>query len=213
MFCLEGFIPIDRQHSGGKISIYFGISKYGYAWKIPSCKNIGVGMGELKIKGSKRTFDKFLEFNKQLNVVGKQKIRGAAISCGTYIRKPVKNNVLLVGDVAKLIDAITGEGIYFAIYSAELVALTIDRHFKKDESLSSYNTRIRKIHDIIRKQNFYNNFLYIPICQKIVLLFVKENHDFILTLLNDVISTYHLSYTKAITNWYKCLMYRLLRKR
>lgn len=43
-------------------------------------------------------------------------IKGAFVSVGNFVRKPIKDNVLLVGDAAGLADAMTGEGIRHSNY-------------------------------------------------------------------------------------------------
>jgi flavin-dependent dehydrogenase len=50
---------------------------------------------------------------------------GARIPPGSYVREPARGDVLLVGDAAGLVDPITGEGLYFALRSAELASMVV----------------------------------------------------------------------------------------
>ena len=65
-------------------------------------------------------------------------IKGAFVSFGNFVREPVKNNVLLVGDAAGLVDAMTGEGIYFAVESGWQASLAIIDYFKRNVPLITY---------------------------------------------------------------------------
>ncbi|HEC90023.1 MAG TPA: NAD(P)/FAD-dependent oxidoreductase [Thermoplasmatales archaeon] len=62
--------------------------------------------------------------------------------------KTYSNRVILCGDAAGLINPLTGEGIYYAMASAENAADTVSEAFKKDDfsesSLSIYETRWKK---------------------------------------------------------------------
>jgi len=125
-------------------------------------------------------------------------IKGAFVSYGNFVRKPIKDNVLLVGDAAGFIDAMTGEGIYFAVESGRQAALTIIDHLERSVPLTTYINRIGKIHKKMREQRVYNKFLYIPIFQWISLEHFRKNPEFVQSVLDDSISTYHMGYTKEI---------------
>ena len=60
----------------------------------------------------KRNEKKYVEFYRKQGVENMTGIKGAFVSSGYYVKKPVKNNVLLVGDAAGLVDAMSGEGIF-----------------------------------------------------------------------------------------------------
>jgi flavin-dependent dehydrogenase len=60
-----------------------------------------------------------------LNQERVSRIAGHPIPYGNFLRKPVSENFLLVGDAAGFVDPITGEGIFYAQRSAELAAWAI----------------------------------------------------------------------------------------
>ncbi|MCK5319624.1 MAG: hypothetical protein KAJ55_17055, partial [Anaerolineales bacterium] len=53
------------------------------------------------------------------------RIAGHPVPYGNFLRRPVSENFLLVGDAAGFADPITGEGIFYAQRSAELAAWAI----------------------------------------------------------------------------------------
>ena len=55
----------------------------------------------------------------------------------------------------------------------------------------TYIRRIEKIHKKMREQRVYNKFLYIPIFQWISLEHFRKNPEFVQSVLDDSISTYH----------------------
>ena len=125
-------------------------------------------------------------------------IKGAFVSFGNFVRKPVKNNVLLVGDAAGLVDAMTGEGIYFAIESGRRASLAIIDYIERNIPLTTYKNRIGKIHKKMREQNIYNKFLYVPILQWISLGYMRKNPKFVQHVLDNTVSTYRTGYMKEI---------------
>ncbi len=55
----------------------------------------------------KRDVRKYAEFYGGQGIENLTGIRGAFVSCGYYVQKLVKNNVLLAGDAAGLIDVMS----------------------------------------------------------------------------------------------------------
>jgi geranylgeranyl reductase family protein len=94
----------------------------GYAWVFPKVDHLSIGMACLssKAKGLKQRYRDFLT---SLNVGGVAIRRGAAL-LPVLSRDPAvyRGRVALVGDAAGLVDPLTGEGIYNAVWSAQLAA-------------------------------------------------------------------------------------------
>ncbi len=79
------------------------------------------------------------------------KFRGAYVPSGASVMlgKPDDKNMCLIGDAAGLIDPLTGEGIYYALMSAEKAAdafLSNDRDF-----FSTYCLYMQEIMDRVRE--------------------------------------------------------------
>lgn len=170
----------------------------GYSWRIPGKDRTGVGLGEFYIRGMKRRPNKYMKYFQSQGVNDLKDIKGAFVSFGNFVRKPIKNNVLLVGDAAGLIDAMTGEGIFFAIESGKQAALAIADYLEKGISLTAYTQRLKKIHRKIKEQSFYNKLMYVPVFQLISLRYIRKNPAFVQSVFENVVSTYRTGYTKEI---------------
>lgn len=205
VLCFEKFMP---NHSNeDTIKIDFAGILGGYSWRIPSKDRIGVGLGEFYIRGMKRKPDRYRKYFESQGIKDMNSIKGAFVSYGNFVRKPIKNNVLLVGDAAGLIDAMTGEGIYFAIESGRQASLAIIDHIERNISLTTYVSRIGKIHKKMREQGIYNKLLYAPILQLISFGYIRKNPKFAKSVLDNTVSAYHTGYTREIKNnkHYRCL--------
>lgn len=196
VLCFEKFIPNTSKED--TIIINFGGILGGYSWRIPGKDRIGIGLGEFYIRGMKRKPVKYRKFFEAQGVRNPNCIKGAFVSFGNYIKEPIKNNVLLVGDAAGLVDAMTGEGIFFALESGMQAALAIADHLEKEIPLTAYTKRLKKIHQRIKEQNIYNKLLYVPVLQFISLGHIRKNPEFVQSVLDNIVSTYHTGYTEEI---------------
>lgn len=196
ILCFEEFIPNTSKED--TIIINFGGMLGGYSWRIPGKDRIGIGLDEFYIRGMKRKPEKYRKYFATQGVCNSKSIKGAFVSFGNFIKKPIKNNVLLVGDAAGLVDAMTGEGIFFALESGMQAALAIVDYLEKEIPLTAYTKRLNKIHQKIREQNIYNKLLYVPVFQLISLGHIRKNPEFVQSVLDNTVSTYHTSYTEEI---------------
>lgn len=194
VLCFEGFIPNTSKED--TIKINFGGMIGGYSWRIPGKDRIGVGLGEFYIRGMKREPKKYRKLFQDQGVDLKD-VKGAFVSFGNFVKKPIKNNILLVGDAAGLIDAMTGEGIFFAIESGKQAALAIKDCLEKGIPLAAYTERIKKIHRKIKEQSIYNKLMYVPVLQLISLRYIRNNPAFVKSVLENAVSTYRTGYTKG----------------
>lgn len=196
VLCFEKFIP--NYSNEDTIKIDFAGILGGYSWRIPNNDRIGVGLGEFYIRGMRKNPSRYKKYFESQGIQDINNIKGAFVSFGNFVRKPVKNNVLLVGDAAGLVDAMTGEGIYFAIESGRQASLAIIDYLKMNAPLINYINRIEKIYIKMREQSVYNKLLYVPIFQWISLRHIRKNPKFVQSILDNVISTYHAGYMKEI---------------
>ena len=196
VLCFEKFIP--NLSDEDTIKIEFAGILGGYSWRIPGKARIGIGLGEFYIKGMKKRPARYRRYFESQGIRDINSIKGAFVSFGNFVRKPVKNNVLLVGDAAGLVDAMTGEGIYFAIESGRRASLAIIDYIERNIPLTTYKNRIGKIHKKMREQNIYNKFLYVPILQWISLGYMRKNPKFVQHVLDNTVSTYRTGYMKEI---------------
>lgn len=204
VLCFEKFIP--NLSGEDTIKIDFAGILGGYSWRIPGKDRIGVGLGEFYIRGMKKKPARYKRYFESQGIRDINNIKGAFVSFGNFVRKLVKNNVLLVGDAAGLVDAMTGEGIYFAMESGLQASLAIIDYLKRNVPLNTYRSRIEKIHKKMREQSVYNKLLYVPIFQWISLRYIRKNPEFVQSVLDNAISTYHTGYTKEMRRNKKFLL-------
>lgn len=196
VLCFEKFIP--NLSDEDTIKIEFAGILGGYSWRIPGKDRIGVGLGEFYARGMKKKPVRYKRYFEGQGIKNINDIKGAFVSFGNFVRKPVKNNVLLVGDAAGLVDAMTGEGIYFAVESGLQASLAIINYLKGTAPLTAYTDGIKKIHKKMREQSLYNKFLYVPILQQISLAHIRKNPQFVQRVLEQAVSTYQTGYTKEM---------------
>jgi menaquinone-9 beta-reductase len=105
--------------------IHFGATRWGYGWIFPKGDTLTVGVGGLMQKNPdlKSSFQKFLK-KISPETAGLQ-WKGHVIPFRSFMKKPGKGNVLLIGDAAGLVDPVTGEGIAFAMQSGSYAAQAI----------------------------------------------------------------------------------------
>ncbi len=136
-FALETFLDKDKlPFDKDTMYLYFGYIKTGYIWIFPKKEKAVIGVGGLLNKLDAKDMKKILtNFLISLRIDEKtvdtciKNIKGHPIPFGNYIFNPVYNNTILIGDAAGLVNPLTGEGIYYAQRSAELVADAINKDY------------------------------------------------------------------------------------
>jgi digeranylgeranylglycerophospholipid reductase len=121
---------------------YLGsIAPGGYIWIFPKDEdtaNVGMGiqLAQLKTPGQiKKTLDKFIAADKRLKDGKPLEMVSGAVSISAPIEKTVMDNLLLVGDAARMIDPITGGGISNGCIAGRIAGETLaEAHRKKDFS-------------------------------------------------------------------------------
>lgn len=113
----------------------------GYTWSFPKSDHVSMGIGSIRLKA--KTMREFLA--KAIQAEGftanssSTPVRGWFFPINT--RPPVLHHqrTLLLGDAAGLVDALTGEGIFSALFSARLAAEVIINQINKPRpDLSRY---------------------------------------------------------------------------
>lgn len=202
ILCFEKFIPNESDED--VINITFGEVLGGYCWRIPGKERIGIGLGEFYLRGSHRNVNKYKRYFKSQGITKVDDIKGAFVSYGGFVRFPLKNNVLLVGDAAGLVDAMTGEGIYFAMESGKQAAFAIIDYLENNKPLFGYVLRLNKIHNRIREQNVYNKMLFVPGLQALSVNYMAKNQKFVQRVLDKTIAEYSTGYTYEIIRSLLC---------
>lgn len=120
-FALETEAP-EECDENADLSIDFDCVRPGYGWSFPKIKSRTIGVAALHKANPKlkSTMSKYLHSE---NIQEKSvNVKGAFIPLGDYHKLPGRNEILLAGDAAGLVDGLTGEGIAYAIESGAKAA-------------------------------------------------------------------------------------------
>ncbi len=124
---MEGEAKVSGEILGkleGVAWIDFGYVPYGYGWVFPKDGAISVGVAGLKqeVEDIKECFKGFLR-GKGLESLTFSRLRGWVIPAfNDTSSRLARGRVALVGDAGNLVDPFLGEGIYYAMKSATIVA-------------------------------------------------------------------------------------------
>ena len=163
----------------------FGIT--GYGWVFPKKNHLNIGLGDVRLKSNrnqqnlKMIFNKYLEILKKQEIIPKNiksiKLRGGSLPVWPH-EKTYMNNVLLCGDAAGFINPVTGEGIYYALKSAEIAANITIKALKAENTSERFLSQYEKEW----KKDFGKDIKYMLNSTKKIR---NENEKFIQTMSKD----------------------------
>ncbi|WP_417525467.1 geranylgeranyl reductase family protein [Marinovum sp.] len=144
------------------LRIDMGAANWGYGWSFPKSGTHTVGVGGVHSRNPDlKTIMR--AYMADLGVPPGTRIKGQYLPFGQARRRPGRDNVLLAGDAAWLVDPVTGEGIAYAMKSGEMAALAardaLARH-EPDAALRLYRARLRPILTAMRHANRVRLLLY-----------------------------------------------------
>lgn len=156
-FGIEAEIPVKYVDSSALL-LEVGYFKDGYLWHFPK--------GDYATVGFAFTYDKdfdytgwFRNYLKSLGVEEDVNLKGAFLPYGMGSRTVTNgSNLLLIGDAAGFIDAVTGEGTYYAILSG----LMAGESLMTNDPVKTYEKKTQPIISSVEKScalvsKFYNN--------------------------------------------------------
>lgn len=133
---------------------YFGsrITPGGYAWLFPKGRDMAnVGIGILGSRMQRPAIDYLKDFVNSMPRLKKGRvieINGGGVPVGGPIPKTVKDNLLIVGDAARQVNALTGGGIDSAMragdIAGEVAAKAVASGDASEKKLKEYEKRWRK---------------------------------------------------------------------
>ena len=152
---------------GDRVHIDLGWVPFGYGWVFPHVNTLSTGLAVLRRRKGQLK-DHFRDFLFHMNLDRGEsypKTPTHAHALVSFIGKKQTLSVpgaLLLGDAAGLTDPLTGEGIYFAIYSAQLAAEAVMGHLEgRPGSLEAYERRIeREIYSEFRHAAWATRWIY-----------------------------------------------------
>jgi len=135
-------IPIERRC----VDFYLGNEKApgGYVWVFPKSKdsaNVGIGV-MASMMGEKRPITLLREFIDEMFPMGKEaEIVVGGVPISGPIKQTVADNLMLVGDAARVTDPITGGGVINAMKTGNYAAKTaLKCHGDEDFSIQALQT-------------------------------------------------------------------------
>ncbi|MDR1016071.1 MAG: hypothetical protein LBL67_01185, partial [Coriobacteriales bacterium] len=161
-YSLEAKIEPLTQPS--PLRIFYDYIPGGYAWIFPT--SIGLG-GRLSDWPAAKAQAGLAALTKHYNLRLLEKPHGARLPWQGRRVRPAAGHILLTGDAAGLLDPITGEGIYAALYSGYQAAQVLLMLPGTDEGqiLSKYRTQLRPLQRRFGraarfKRHFFNDFCF-----------------------------------------------------
>jgi digeranylgeranylglycerophospholipid reductase len=126
----------------------------GYIWCFPQghgIANVGLGVnGSLVEKGGdpKRYLDSFISENPRFSKGRITEINGGGVSVSLPLEETVADHLIIVGDAARMIDPLTGGGIYngcfAAIQAGKTICEALENGDTSKEALGPYERRWRE---------------------------------------------------------------------
>ncbi|MBL0712621.1 MAG: geranylgeranyl reductase family protein [Desulfosarcina sp.] len=148
MTAIETELDVDRRlldRFRHAFDFDFGVIPHGYGWVFPKKRHLSVGILTRRgqAKAIRDDFDRYL----RLKGLGAAHIRSLRLHPIPYA--PYRANQyacgrgLIVGDATGMADPITGEGIYYALRTAQLAAATVRNFFIDRARLVDYDAVLR----------------------------------------------------------------------
>ena len=134
---LEGNAPLDPRYRG-RLVLELGVVPGGYAWVFPKGDHVNVGVGGWESEGPRlRAHLRRLCEVHGVDADALSALRGYRLPYRRPASTFARDNVLLVGDAAGLVDPLSGDGMYEAFVSAKLAAEAV-----LSGELESYQPRV-----------------------------------------------------------------------
>jgi geranylgeranyl reductase family protein len=122
---LEGNAPLDERYRG-KLVLELGVVPGGYAWVFPKGDHANFGVGGWESEGPRlRDHLRRLCAAHRVEYESLTDLRGYRLPYRRPTSTLARDNVLLVGDAAGLVDPLTGDGMYEAFVSGKLASEAI----------------------------------------------------------------------------------------
>lgn len=201
-FCIEAYVPrnqvkdLSRLDKGG-IEIYYGNFTKGYGWLFPRKDSVLVGAGSITNEiNEKEIISLFHEFLHTVTYCENIKVCGAYIPAGNSIvlGTPQHENLCLIGDAAGLIDPFTGEGIYYALLSAEMAAKAI---LSGRPIYNLYKELLQSNVDIVNENLNIRDEIYRPIILENSIASMQTVPKYSEKLIDEAIIRYSKTYREA----------------
>ena len=151
-----GIGPQPPYPGPGKILIDLGATAKGYGWIFPKCERLSIGVAEFggRFANPRKKFERFVQKEKGLSGFVVPQPVGHPLplfDCVTAADsrvgavRLVRGRALLVGDAGHLVDPLFGEGIYYAVRSGQMAAVSVLETFRdRRRSLLEYELSVSR---------------------------------------------------------------------
>ena len=197
-----------------KPEIFFGLVEWGYAWVFPKKGKLTVGLAGLLSKNKNLNKIALKNFIKKRfdTLIDEKNIKGHFIPFGNFKKIPGKENILLCGDSAGLVEPITGEGIAFAMESGKMCAESIIEaiDLKSTNALKIYLKKYKKLTNIFLWSKILRNIIFNPRLEGLFLKILKKSNSLpkhYLDLLEGKITYFQLIKKSIINKIKKFFLY------
>lgn len=138
---VEAEVPVPG-HPPDAVTFDFALPRWGYAWVFPKGDRSSVGV--IAFRRPRRPLR--AELDRYASLWGLPEVaggcEGASLGVDGGVRAPAGRRVALVGDAAGVTDPLSGEGIYYAIRSAAILAGALAGQSPRRPDLSRYAARL-----------------------------------------------------------------------
>lgn len=172
---IEAEIPVEQsiiEKHYNYVHIDFGVIPYGYAWVFPKKNLLSVGIAGFKgvVKKPKEFFDNFIKGHETLSGINGYAYKGYPLPLFRNQQTLTHGGVILTGDAGNLVDPFFGEGIYYAIRSAQLASSVIC------DSIRNGSTDLGR-YDKLLSNEFYPEFRAAQKVSQFVYAYPRVWHD------------------------------------
>jgi geranylgeranyl reductase family protein len=198
---LERFTPQITNDKA--LHVYYDETKNGYGWIFPA-KNNKNTIGITRLDNTKNKIkEDYIRFQNRLNI--NEPIEAHVIPIFDKKNIYAKGNIALAGDAAQLCDHVLGEGIYYSIHSACILANSINESSKEEKDLEEvYHSKLAPLlKDLHNSSRIAKIIYHYPTLCYIIAKLNPQIIDIYLRQLN-----YQYSYTE-LTNILKKRLYFL----
>ncbi len=160
----------------------------GYIWVFPKNRdtaNVGIGLGGHIVKEGgdpKKYLDAWIAKNPKMKNARQLDMVAGGCSINAPLDSVVADNVMLVGDAARMIDPMTGGGIAHACLSGRFAGMVAVDALKAGDCSKEYFQRYEKLWRAEIEEKLFRNWMAKEKVQKIS----DETFDKLIGLLNEV---------------------------
>ena len=166
------------QGNSDAIDLDVSVARDGYGWRFPKGETTLIGFASSYVADME-----CMELAKEMFPAG-VKVKGAFLPYGGGIRTVADTRgMLLVGDAAGFVDAITGEGTYYAIKSGEIAALSIEGDIPVKEYIDKTQKIRKEVNESWKLISKFYRF------RKLILNVAKKHEKFIGFICDNQVST------------------------